>query len=351
MKTGCRGTFVISWAQSVLDGVAAAPVDDLRPGATWSWTGEALRLDGPAGVLPLGAAIGQGDLRQRVAAAVRRRWGGLGSFPAMDAAVPHNGDDTGDFALTDGHDRWAVGLLDTGADSPPLALFTDDLPPRQTDLWVTAAAARRWPRRPAPSGGVICFTPGTRIRTASGPRPVETLQAGDRVQTRDDGCQPILWIGHRWLTGARLHAMPHLRPIRVQAGALDRGSPDATLLVSPDHRLLLRGPRAQSLFNCAEVLVAARDLLDDRTVVTAHGLREVIYYHLLLPSHQIVWANGVETESFHPASAALSAMDPGQQQALEALLPGLLRDPATYGDHARRVLSQGEAAILRHGIG
>ena len=128
----------------------------------------------------------------------------------------------------------------------------------------------------------------------------------------------------------------------------DQGLPDAELLVSPDHRLLLRGLRAQSLFSCAEVLVTARDLRNDHSIVTVHGLREVTYIHLLLPAHQIVFANGVETESLHPASAALETLDAPQRSALEAKLQGVTRDPQAYGLIARRVLSQGEAAILRH---
>jgi hypothetical protein len=35
----------------------------------------------------------------------------------------------------------------------------------------------------------------------------------------------------------------------------------------------------------------------------------VKYIHLLLSNHQMLWANGVETQSFHPASAALKTLE------------------------------------------
>lgn len=37
----------------------------------------------------------------------------------------------------------------------------------------------------------ICFVAGTLIETADGPRPVEALQPGDLVLTRDHGLQPL----------------------------------------------------------------------------------------------------------------------------------------------------------------
>ena len=57
------------------------------------------------------------------------------------------------------------------------------------------------------------------VQTPQGPRLVEELREGDHVQTKDDGAQEIQWIGSRRMTGARLFAMPRLRPIRIRAGA------------------------------------------------------------------------------------------------------------------------------------
>jgi hypothetical protein len=354
MKTGFRGTFVISWSQTELDGLWSAPLDTLRVGTAWSWTGEAVRVDGPSGVLPLGDAKGEADLRKRAAMTVRRLLRAV-EADTRRLDLPEDDDPLFDnhFNVTDGRDTWTVTLIGTGKGKNPLLMFMGAIPPRQTDLWVvshTIDLAARDQTSDAP-GGVICFTPGTVIQTELGPRDVAELAEGDRIQTKDNGCQEILWIGARHLSGARLYAMPHLRPVRLREGALDQGVPDAGLLVSPDHRMVLRGARARLLFNTDEVLVTARDLVNDATVMVDRAAREVTYIHLLLPSHQVVFANAVETESFHPASAAMASIDADEQDRLFSRLPDLRGDAQTYGTYARRVLSQSEAAILRHDAG
>ncbi|HEX9857440.1 MAG TPA: hemolysin-type calcium-binding protein, partial [Paracoccaceae bacterium] len=68
MKTGSRGTFVISWSQTETDGLRAAPLDVLNVGAAWRWTGEPVRVDGPhQGLLILEGAEGAADIRKRAA--------------------------------------------------------------------------------------------------------------------------------------------------------------------------------------------------------------------------------------------------------------------------------------------
>jgi hypothetical protein len=102
------------------------------------------------------------------------------------------------------------------------------------------------------------------------------------------------------------------------------------------------------LFNTPEVLVAAEDLINDLTIITDHTLREVTYVHILLEHHNVIWANGLESESFHPSNTALDTVDPGQLRGLLSLLPGIEANPHSYGDYARRNISASEAAILRH---
>ncbi len=353
MGTGSRGTFVISWSQTETDGIAGASPDALGVGATWRWTGTPLRVDGPQSVLLLEGASGEAELRKRAARMVRRLIGmSLGrrvpAGPEGDGA-PDDGPEQG-FVVTDGQSAHPVTLIEVPDTGARLAMFLGAPPPEGRDLWVVRVAIGRGPRGTGarPAGGVICFTPDTFIATPQGPRPILSLRPGERILTRDNGPQEILWMGSRRMTGARLHAMPHLRPIRFRSGALGCGRPDGDLLVSPQHRMLVRGPAARLLFNSDEVLVAAGDLLDGRRVLVDHALREVTYVHLLLERHEIVFANGLEAESFHPANTALDSIDPAQRASLLALLPGIEAQPASYGEHARRNLSASEAAILRH---
>jgi hypothetical protein len=361
MKTGYLGTFVISWAQSEIDGIVAAPLEMLTIGAQWRWTGEALRVDGPSDVLILTGPEGEDDMRRRAARKLRRLMGAAVSGRALaQEAEPAMVSEQG-FTVTDGLRAYVVTLVDLPDSAACLMMFAGRVPPSNCDLWVVDRTLDQG-LRPRGTGakGVICFVRGTRIDTPSGPRPVEILRPGDRVLTRDDGPQELLWIGQRRMTGARLHAMPHLRPVRIRAGALGQGGRQALrlgtrgavqdLLVSPQHRLLLRGPAAQMLFNAEEVLACASDLTDDSGVRVETGLHEVTYLHLMFERHQILWANGVECESFHPAAADFALLPADQRAAFAAVMPGVGADPALYGATVRRALKSSEMAILRHDL-
>jgi hypothetical protein len=353
MTAGSLGTFVISWAQTEADGVRAPSPDLIAVGAAWRWTGEAVRIDLPGNALILEGGEGLEDLHRRAARMVRRLLGQAltpGRARTRDPATAEDDAPQQGFLLTDGRNSYPATVLRV-PDSPSLlVVFVGLMPPVGTDLWVVRCALDRQalaaPARP--EGGVICFTPGTLIATPDGPRPIEELRPGDRIDTADNGPQPVLWTGLRRMSGARLYALPHLRPIRIRAAALGTGRPDRALLVSPQHRMLVRGAPARSLFGTPEVLVAAADLVNDDTVRVDMTLREVTYVHVMLESHQIVFAHGLETESFHPLSADPAMLDPAARAEIEALLPGIAADPALYGDYARRPLSGPEAAILLH---
>ncbi|MFZ5962211.1 Hint domain-containing protein [Thalassococcus sp. BH17M4-6] len=353
MRTGFRGTFVISWSQTEVDGLETAPVSSLTIGAAWSWRGDAVRVDGPNTLLRLDQAEGEANLRKRAARMVRRLVGAaVADTTALDTVEVEHPLTDSSFVVTDGTRSYTITLIEIGNGSRPLLMFLDEIPPRDTDLWIVHHTLE--PRLTESHGtgdsaaGVICFTPGTRISTPDGGLRVEDLRVGDWVQTKDSGAQQVQWIGSRRMTGARLFAMPRLRPIRIRAGAFGIERPDEEFLVSPEHRMLIQGKVAQALFNTPEVLVAAKDLINDHTVTVDTQAREVTYVHLLLPRHEVVFANGVATESFHPANAALTTLAEADRLRLQQHLPGVAENPHGYGGFARRNLTSSEAAILLH---
>lgn len=186
---------------------------------------------------------------------------------------------------------------------------------------------------------VPCFVAGTRILTPGGEVPVESLRSGDLVCTLDDGPRPLRWVGRRTVA-----ATGDLAPVHIRAGTLGE---HRALSVSPQHRILLRDLRAELLFGEAEVLVAAKDLVDGRAVVRREG-GEVEYVHLLFDRHQVVLSEGLPTESFLPGPVGLNAFERAVQDEILALFPEL--DPATgagYGPAARRSLRAFETAVLR----
>lgn len=372
MKTGFLGTFVIPWSHTETDGQPGAPVTSLQSGATWRWSGALTRVDGPGDVISLAGAAGMADLHKRAARKVRRLISGNGEVLAAlsrgadarkamaraEAIAEVAAEDAlmaqASFTVTDGRDAWMASFIETIPGASGLLMFAGGVPPEATDLWVSHPA--RLVETPPPPGetahgGVICFTAGTRIATPDGFRRVEDLREGDMVQTKDDGAQPVLWAGARRLTGARLFAMPHLRPMRIRAGVLGPDIPDGDLLVSPNHRMVIRGPAAQALYNAPEVLVRARDLIGMRGIATDTRLTEATYVHILMDRHQVLFANGVETESFHPAEADFATLEASDRARLLTGMPWLRKRPDDYGAPARRMLSGAEAAILRHDVG
>lgn len=337
-----KGIFLLSWRQTLVDRQVPETIGDIAEGAIWSWKGEPVALDlrGPG-------EDGDDEARRLAAAALARRMLGRAlELEGVEAAATDESQ-TLAFVVSDGIRDWTILLLPTSSLSAPLVLFAGDGPPADRRLMVRskprlieAPAVRQTGR------GMVCFTPGTRIATPDGPRAVETLLAGDKVATRDSGPQEVLWIGQKEMSGARLYAMPDLRPVRIRSGALGEDRPEGDLLVSPDHRILVTGDRARAIWGEPEVLVAARDLIDDGTITRDHGAGRTSYIHLLLPSHQILCANGLDCESFHPADADLDHLGADQRSRLFDLMPTLAETPALYGARARSVLSSAEAALL-----
>lgn len=186
---------------------------------------------------------------------------------------------------------------------------------------------------------IICFTPGARIATPHGARKVESLAVGDLVVTRDHGLQPIRWIGSRTVP-----AQGSFAPIRIRPGVVTGLQCD--LLVSPQHRMLFQGYRAELLFGTSEVLVAALHLVDGVSVTQDAG-GDVTYIHMLFDSHEIIYAEGAATESFHPGSLGLDAITPAAREELFALFPQLRAMPEAYGPTARRFLRRHEAQLIR----
>lgn len=196
--------------------------------------------------------------------------------------------------------------------------------------------------------GAYCFAAGTLLETADGPRPIESLEVGDLVMTRDNGLQPVRWKGTRHMAGA-LRLNPKLRPIRIRAGALGEGVPAADLVVSPQHRLLVRSRIAVKMFGAMEVLVAAKQLLSLEGVDIAEDLAEVTYVHVLFDRHEVVIANGAEAESLYTGAEALKVVGPAAREEIFAIFPELREGAESVA--AARVMPSGRRArklAMRH---
>ncbi|CUH80039.1 Hint domain-containing protein [Tropicibacter naphthalenivorans] len=186
--------------------------------------------------------------------------------------------------------------------------------------------------------GVICFTPGTRILTDTGYRPIEDLRPGDLIMTRDDGPQPLRWKGERTVLARGKSA-----PIRIRRGALPGGQRD--LLVSPQHRMVLDGYQTELMFGEAEVFAHATHMVNGYDIIREEG-QLVTYIHLLLDRHQVIFAEGMATESFFVGTEALRSLSATARADLFETCPHLADDPTVFGDTARLCLKKHETQML-----
>lgn len=193
---------------------------------------------------------------------------------------------------------------------------------------------------------ITCFAKGTLIETYHGPCAVEDLELGDLVLCGDGHHRQIQWVSSRHIHKAEMQAHPEFRPIRIRKGGLGHNRPDRDLLVSPHHRVLVKNWRSEFLFGEKELLVAAKFLDNDRSIEVDTMIEEVTYYHFMFDSHQTVWSNGVETESFHPGDMAVQGISDGSREELYSLFPGLEQNPESFGPTCRPTLKGFEAKAL-----
>ena len=198
--------------------------------------------------------------------------------------------------------------------------------------------------------GVPCFVAGTFIQTKLGEVKIEDLSVGDEVLTMDCGYQPIRWIGRRWLGQAELKARPKLFPIRISAGSFGHRRPEADLFVSPQHRMLVRSKIAERMFGNIEVLIPANKLVEIEGISVDHTVSEVIYYHLLFDTHQIVYANGVPSESLLTGPEALKSLSDEARSEIATLFPEITLEDFTPAParHIPKIGKQMKMLAERH---
>jgi hypothetical protein len=133
---------------------------------------------------------------------------------------------------------------------------------------------------------VPCFAAGTRLATPQGSILVERLREGDMLLTVSGKPRPVQWIGRRTLDCARHISPKRVKPIRIAAHAFGENRPSRALLLSPDHSVFVE-----------DVLIPAKHLVNG-TTVTQIDVRTVTYYHVELPVHDILLAEGLPAESY-----------------------------------------------------
>ena len=131
-----------------------------------------------------------------------------------------------------------------------------------------------------------CFASGTGIATPSGEVAVEELRASQSVLIAEGSAAPIVWLGQRHID-CRRHLPPEsVWPVRIRAGAFGDRSPCRDLWLSPDHAVFVD-----------DVLIPVKHLINGTSIEQVR-VTSVTYYHVELPSHDLLLAEGLAVESY-----------------------------------------------------
>lgn len=140
------------------------------------------------------------------------------------------------------------------------------------------------------------------------------------VVTRDNGLRRIHWFGSRTFGYQELLAEDKIQPILIRAGAFGDGYPNRDMIVSPNHRFLVGGSASPLLYAPDEALVSTRHLVDNKKVIEASMLG-VTYIHILCARHEVILADGVWTESFHPDDMIMKGLGRHQRKEILSVFP------------------------------
>ncbi|MEO8530929.1 MAG: Hint domain-containing protein [Deltaproteobacteria bacterium] len=168
---------------------------------------------------------------------------------------------------------------------------------------------------------------GTLILTVNGELPVEFLQAGDEVMTRDHGLQRVVRVDMQMLSDAELRVDPTLCPIMITRNALGPGLPCRDLLVAPAQRLWVRhgnirmgGP--SQIVTARALSGHTKGVFVDETAMMAAGVE---YFAVVLDQPCIIWAEGLAVESLGLKSPSphVASLRPGGREEVERLSSAL----------------------------
>jgi hypothetical protein len=183
-----------------------------------------------------------------------------------------------------------------------------------------------------------CYCPGTLIRTTCGDKQVEKLVIGDVLVTSSGAARPIKWIGRRSFSGRFVMGRKDILPVCFKAGSLGDGLPRRDLWISPHHAMYFEN-------ESGGVLIEAKDLINNVSIVQAEHVDEVEYFHIELDSHDVILAEGAPSESFVDDDSRGMFHNAGEYAAL---YPEEQRAPARY--YAPRCDSGYEVEVARQRI-
>jgi len=160
------------------------------------------------------------------------------------------------------------------------------------------------------------------------------------VITRDSGFVQVQAISQQSYSRAEQRLNTDFRPIVIPAGTF---SNSRDLHLSPAHRLMVTDNQAELLFGSSEVLVAAKTALEYAWVHQQPADLDVTYFHILLPTHELVLVEEMWAESLFLGDMPERVLETGK---IWETLDGFDMSKATHNGTVRPVLRRHEARSL-----
>lgn len=184
-----------------------------------------------------------------------------------------------------------------------------------------------------------CFVRGTRVATPDGEVPVEYLSVGDMILSFNNGATEVKWIGKRTIDPKLMDKPRDELPVHIHTGAIAENVPHRDLFVSPDHCMFINGS-----------LIPAKLLINGTTITQEIVLDPIEYFHIELEEHDVIWAEGAQTETYLDLGNRKAFLEPGVLQftsikakEVKSSFPLAYWGPAV--DQARALIAERETAL------
>ena len=146
------------------------------------------------------------------------------------------------------------------------------------------------------------FGPGTMIATQDGEIPVEWLQSGDMVLTRDHGYQPIVWIARARLPAEFFVDNPTWCPVSLPPACLGYDLPTHRLELMAGHGVVTGNATIKQCGFAGEVLSPASAWRDAGWAEPIAPEKEYTITHLFAPIIKSYWRRGLGLKHYMPGA-------------------------------------------------
>ena len=171
------------------------------------------------------------------------------------------------------------------------------------------------PALPLFEAAFSAFGRGLLLTTPEGPCAVEDLIPGMAVETLEYGPLPVLWIGSmQVIPNVPADQPEQSRLVRIMADRFGIGRPVVDMILGPGARLL-RGEGADAAY------VPVADMVDGDGVFQLTPPAPTRVFHICLPRHATLLAEGLHLESYHPRGCKAELLGPDMLRVFLNMFP------------------------------